>query len=408
MDSVESGKAAAEEALKRYGNIPIHALTAETFQDELRDAFPLLNDELDPSFLLELLYFFPFEKIYISAGSYDQYLYDLEKTVIDNYDAGNFQVSFFYAHLVFMSYVYYCVERAFQAEPDRMKDVFYPINSYRGKDDKPDLDNYKSVYEFSKIPEKEIFKIFRIMGMDHDQIRSLSKYVSDRDDYAHATGQGNISEEALIQNVHTIKRHMETLNHLFEPIVKQLYIDYLLEFAEYDYSSIVDSAFDFILDNYLSIHEVASLCNMGISGIRNENAAFKEKYRFIKKAHCAFIEYCMENYGITRPATYDSLRDEDYLYYKYEGKASEYVENELGISAYRCAKDGGEFPIYECPDCGEEQLVYDADKEQFHCFSCGVTYTSEDICFCERCGTIMHKTGDAPVCKSCYEALTAE
>ena len=114
-----------------------------SFIEELNISFPVFNDEIDTTFLVELLHYFPIDKVYISAGSYDQYLYDLEKTVIDNYDVGNYQVSFFYSHLVFMSYVYYCVERAYQVEPERMKDIFYPINAYSGRNDKPDLDKYR-------------------------------------------------------------------------------------------------------------------------------------------------------------------------------------------------------------------------------------------------------------------------
>lgn len=141
--------------------------------------------------------FFPLDKVDWETGTYDQYLYDLIKTVLDNYVTGNYQVSYFYAHLIFMSYVYYSVEKVFQFRPDRMKDVFYPINAYNGRQDKPDIENYNSVYEFSKIPEKEIFKVFYVMGMDISQIRGMSSYVSRRDGYAHATGEGNISVEVL-------------------------------------------------------------------------------------------------------------------------------------------------------------------------------------------------------------------
>ena len=95
-EMIERGRAATESLIAKYGHLTVRAINAVTFKDELRDAFPVFNDELDTDFLLELLYFFPIDKTYISTGSYDQYLYDLEKTVIDNYDSGNYQVSFFY------------------------------------------------------------------------------------------------------------------------------------------------------------------------------------------------------------------------------------------------------------------------------------------------------------------------
>lgn len=391
--------------MPRFG---VSDLTTATFKDELHNSFPLFNDENDVGFLMELLYYFPMDKVYIAAGSYDQYLYDLQKTVIDNYENGNFQVSYFYAHLIFMSYVYYCVERAYQIQPNRMKDIFYPINAYFGNDDKPSLETYTSIYDFSKIPEKEIFKVFRIMGMEHQQIKDLSKYISKRDNFAHATGKGNISEETLIQNVRTIKGNMEALNELFRPAIRVQYIEYLLEYTEYDYETVIDSAYDFMLDHFLSLRDIEYLCNMGISRIRNENELFKERYRFIKKVHCAFIEYCVENEGIDEPAGYIALRDQAYLFYKYHGKATEYIENELGIRRYLHVKDGGEFPVYECPSCEQEQLVYDSDNNCYHCFSCDTDFNDEDLSFCERCGCIMRREDKVGICQNCIDHYTKE
>lgn len=78
----------------------------ETFKSALYGAFQPADEECDPSFLVRLLEYFPTDKVDVGSGTYDQYLYDLEKTVVDNYEKGNYQVSFFYAHLIFMSYAY--------------------------------------------------------------------------------------------------------------------------------------------------------------------------------------------------------------------------------------------------------------------------------------------------------------
>lgn len=141
-------------------------------------------------------------------------------------------------------------------------------------------------------------------------------------------------------------------------------IDYLLSHYDVEYSVFENCVNDFITENMLSLWDLKYLCNLGISGIRNENEEFKSKYRFIKKVHCAFIEYCMESMGIDPPSSYTDLRDEAYLYYKYQDNAVEYVENELGISAYECGKESVEFPVYECLECGAEQLVHDAKAQK--------------------------------------------
>ncbi|WP_369297403.1 hypothetical protein [uncultured Neglectibacter sp.] len=403
MNYIDKGKEAVEEMLKKVGDVPISSLHSESFIDELKDVFPVFDDEIDTTFLIELLYYFPIDKTYISTGSYDQYLYDLEKTVIDNYESGNYQVSYFYAHLIFMSYVYYCVEKAYQFEPERMKDIFYPINSYRGRDDKPDIENFGSVYEFSKIPEKDIFKVFHVMGMEDRIIREFSKYVSSRDDYAHATGHGNLSEEEYRRNIENVIGNMSTLHKLFLPHIEKLYINFMLERLDCEYDIVMDNFNDFIFDNALSINDIDYLCHLGIGKLQDSNATLKNEYQATRNIHCTFIEFCKKNDGIEPPEGYTSLRNDKYLFYRYKGHADDYIENELGISAYRCVKDGGEFPVYECPECGETQLAYDAENEKFHCFSCDEDFTPDDISFCERCGSIMRRNDDMGICQNCID-----
>ncbi len=406
MNYIDRGKAEVDKILKKVGNMPVSALYSETFKDELKDAFPVFDDEIDTAFLIELLYYFPIDKTYISTGSYDQYLYDLEKTVIDNYESGNYQVSYFYAHLIFMSYVYYCVEKAYQFEPERMKDIFYPINSYRGRDDKPDIENFGSVYEFSKIPEKDIFKVFRVLGLEDTVIREFSSYISSRDDFAHATGHGNLSEEEFQRNIKTVIGNMSTLHELFFPHLRKLYIDFMLERLDWTYDVVIDNFNDLVFDNALSINDIDYLCHLGVRKLQDSNETLKSEYQATRNIHCAFIEYCMENDGVEPPDGYPSLRNEKYLFYRYKDHADDYVQSELGISAYRCGKEGGEFPVYECPNCGEEQLAYDAESGKFHCFACDVNYTTDDYDFCENCGALK-KTG-GPVCAECLEAATEE
>lgn len=368
----------------------------------LYDEFYFDEESEYDDFMLGIMNYFPIDKIDIMSGTYDPYLYDLQKTVADNYKNGNYQVSFFYSHLIFMSYVYYCVEKAYQLFPERMRDIYYPMNAYAGRRDKPDIENYASVYDFSKIPEKEIFKVFHIIGMEDDTIKRLSKYISDRDDFAHATGKGNISDETLAVDIKTIYTNMDALHSGFSSSLKKSYIALLLNLHDELYEYAIDVFYDFISDNSLSIKDLYYLCNLGISGIRDENELFKQKYCYVRKIHCAFIDYCVEIYGIDEPENFNAMKDTAYLYFKYENNAKQYINHELGINEYACVKDGGEFPLYECPDCDEDQLVYDAETEKYHCFHCGADFTTSDISFCSECGEIM-RNNESCICDACFE-----
>ena len=347
----------------------------------------------------ELMSYFPLTKVDERAGTIDQYLFDLRKTVIDNYDNGNYQVSYFYAHLILMSYVYYSVDLAYKYLPDKLKDQYDLINSYNAKD-KPNIATNTDVYLFSKIPEKEIFKVFYAIGMDVQYIQQLSSYVSSRDQYAHATGKGNIDVKTFETYIDTIKKNMGTIHQLFHQYIKERYTDFLIANCKLTYKDVITKIGDYISDENFSTKDIEYLSNLGISNIRNENEEFKRNYRFARRVHCAFVEYCIDNYGIVPPANYESLRNEAFLYYKYVNRAEEYVENELGISAYACAKDGGRFPVFECVNCDEEQLAYDEEHNKYHCFACGENYAGDALTFCTGCGSIMIPN-EVDLCGNC-------
>lgn len=354
----------------------------------------------------ELMSYFPLAKVDEKAGTIDQYLFDLRKTVVDNYKNGNYQVSYFYAHLIFMSYVYYSVDLAYKYLPDKLKDQYDLINSYNAKD-KPNIATNTDVYLFSKIPEKEIFKVFYAIGMDVQYIQQLSSYVSSRDKYAHATGEGNINVTTFETYIDTIKKNMDTVHQLFHKYIKEHYITFLLTNCKSTYKEAILKIVDYISDENFSTKDIEYLSNLGISNIRNENEEFRRNYRFVRRLHCALVEYCIETYGIVEPASFKDLRNATYLKFKYADNAKDYVEQELGIDEYSYVKDGGEFPVYDCPECCHDQLVYDAEADKYHCFHCSQDFEGDDLIHCSCCNTITYKN-DVELCNNCIEQKLAK
>lgn len=354
----------------------------------------------------ELMSYFPLAKVDEKAGTIDQYLFDLRKTVVDNYENGNYQVSYFYAHLIFMSYVYYSVDLAYKYLPDKLKDQYDLINSYNAKD-KPNIATNTDVYLFSKIPEKEIFKVFYAIGMDVQYIQQLSSYVSSRDKYAHATGEGNINVTTFETYIDTIKKNMDTVHQLFHKYIKEHYTAFLLTNCKLTYKEVIPQIADYVSDENFSSKDIEFLSNLGISNIRNENEEFKRNYRFARRIHCALVEYCIETYGIEEPASFKNLRNDTYVKFKYTDNAKDYVEQELGIDEYSCVKDGGEFPVYDCPECGHDQLVYDAKADKYHCFHCSEDFAGDVLMHCTCCNTITYKN-EVELCPNCIEHKMAD
>ncbi len=81
-----------------------------------------------------------------------------------------------------------------------------------------------------------------------------------------------------------------------------------------------------------------------------------------------------------------------------------YAEIVLGISAYEVVKDGGTFPVYECPDCQDDSLVMGALREKAACLSCG--FTADNGCFtnCPSCGNVFMESHDGLfICGPCIQ-----
>ena len=83
--------------------------------------------------------------------------------------------------------------------------------------------------------------------------------------------------------------------------------------------------------------------------------------------------------------------------------ANDYIHNVLGIDEYSTIKDGGEYPLYTCPECGDDALVYDCENGMAICFYCGYTERIEKLSFCISCGVLYKKVADEDLgmCPGC-------
>ena len=90
--------------------------------------------------------------------------------------------------------------------------------------------------------------------------------------------------------------------------------------------------------------------------------------------------------------------------------AEAYVVNVLGYrDRFLVEKDGGEWPIRICPECGDDTFVTAVagrfDAEDFYCFNCGLEYGSGDMEICHYCNEYYDHDGEAgsQICSGCFE-----
>ncbi len=61
------------------------------------------------------------------------------------------------------------------------------------------------------------------------------------------------------------------------------------------------------------------------------------------------------------------------------------------LGGYRAIAQGGE-PAQECPECGQDNFVFNEELRKYVCFSCGISYDAVEIDSCQNCGNLVRAT----------------
>lgn len=97
------------------------------------------------------------------------------------------------------------------------------------------------------------------------------------------------------------------------------------------------------------------------------------------------------------------------LFCNYSAEADEmaqrYISGVLNINEYETVKDGGEYPQYDCPECGRYSFIRDHERDIWKCFKCGFEGDSDTMGYCETCGTPyqLDREEDIGMCDNCID-----
>jgi ribosomal protein S27E len=86
--------------------------------------------------------------------------------------------------------------------------------------------------------------------------------------------------------------------------------------------------------------------------------------------------------------------------------ANEYIARVLGYpSRYAIERDGGEWPLYRCPECYNQTLVVRTATDHSFCFNCGQEWGIEELARCYGCNEFFVADPDGVViCSDCFKA----
>jgi hypothetical protein len=118
------------------------------------------------------------------AAQEQEYIDFLWDSFQSNYDNGKYQFAFIAYHMLFMSFVYFCVWKIKLFRPHDFNKALIGFS----KEIETDIISATTPFTFSVIKERNIMRFFKLLGCDNAQIGELAKLVDARNDIAHSNG----------------------------------------------------------------------------------------------------------------------------------------------------------------------------------------------------------------------------
>lgn len=189
-----------------------------------------------------------------------------------NYNDGKYQFAFLAYHLLMMSFAYFNIWQIKQTRPDDFeKGVIGFV-----RDDETTLLRATSPFAFSKVNERAILRLFRLLGCDDSRIGNYRKLVDDRNDAAHANGNIYLgSQHEIDVKIHQVLRATEEIQVHSQPVINQCYEEFLLQGHDPDAREYLDAEDQvrevLIHGNYLSQKDIELCVGFDISTLGEEN-----------------------------------------------------------------------------------------------------------------------------------------
>ena len=189
-----------------------------------------------------------------------------------NYENGKYQFAFLAYHMLMMSFVYFNIWQIREARPDDFEKGLIGF----ARDDETTLLSATSPFAFSKVNERTILRLFRLIGCDDSRIGNYRKLVDDRNDAAHANGNifFNTQHEADAQ-IRQVIRAVEEIQTYSRPVISRRYQEFLLQShdpEEREYLDAEDQIREVLVHgNYMSRNDIEICINFDLAVLEGDN-----------------------------------------------------------------------------------------------------------------------------------------
>ncbi len=195
-----------------------------------------------------------------------------------------------------MTYIYCTAWKIGQIEPERYKDAIVFARPYNGRERDLKIEDADSIFAYSLIPEKDIAKLFRIIGLDKSQISVVSTLVEMRDEMAHASGKFEVvTEDIFDAKVSNVITSMKNIHRCMDALIRKWYEQVLISFCKGEYEE-YDNPKDIIAEQMIQSFKLSTnellVCNeISVSGLIAAHRGYQFKLKSFKNA---VSDYCKE------------------------------------------------------------------------------------------------------------------
>lgn len=208
----------------------IAAAIQKAYEYEHPDEFQELPEELFTvlNYLPELF----------QDDSEEKYIDALSLAMQTSYENGLYQFAYIQYHMLFMTAVYFVLLKVSMIHKEEMNKALFYLLRDRYKDfyGVENTKNGKLYFgSFAAIGESDVFMLLRIIGMDSDLGGELKKFVQERNRYAHANGQLQLtSEDYFLEKIRNFNNKIEKVFVLLKNDILSLYHETICDPDFYD------------------------------------------------------------------------------------------------------------------------------------------------------------------------------
>ena len=246
-------------------------------------------------YIQDILNYLPFDPA--NDGDVGTYIQSITNLVAVNYKYEQYQFAYFGVHLLYMTYIYSAIWKVSKIAPERYSDSIIFARPYRNRENDVDINDVNSIFDYSLMPEKDIAKVFKIIGLDKSHISNVGGIVDTRNDMAHASGKFEIlTEDGFNVKVNAVVASIRNINRCMEKQIRLWFEKILLEFCNGKFSEYQDEK-DIITEQMvqnfkMSVNELLICNTMSIRDIVTEHRNFEPKLKKFKEAIASYCEGC--------------------------------------------------------------------------------------------------------------------